>query len=76
MFIRKKKNKSGSISVQIISKSSKKYKVIKSFGSSSNPDVIYGLELQAKQEIQRLESNPGLFLFEKDILLTSFLSEI
>jgi transposase len=80
MFVRKKKNKSGSISVQIISKTSKKYKVIKSLGSSTDPAILFGLELQAKQEIQRLESNPSLFVclfvFENDILITSFLREI
>ncbi|TAF98379.1 MAG: hypothetical protein EAZ44_11420 [Cytophagia bacterium] len=36
MFIRKKKNKSGVISVQVIDKSSGKYKLIKTIGSSCN----------------------------------------
>lgn len=36
MYLRKKKNKSGVISVQVIDKSSGKYKVIKTVGSSSN----------------------------------------
>lgn len=36
MFVRKKKNSSGSTSVQVINKSLGKYKVIKSIGSSSN----------------------------------------
>lgn len=76
MFVRKKKNKSGSVSVQIISKSQGKYKVIKSLGSSSDQNVIFGLELKAKQEILRLESNPSLFIFEKDTLIESFLSEV
>jgi len=68
MFVRKKKNKSGSVSVQIITKSVGKYKVVKSLGSSIDPTVIFSLELKAKQEIQRLESNPSLFVFEKDII--------
>ena len=76
MFVRKKKNKSGSVSIQIISKSQGKYKVIKSLGSSSDQNVIFGLELKAKQEIQRLESNSSLFIFEKDALIKSFLSEV
>jgi transposase len=76
MFVRKKKNKSGSISVQIITKSKGKYKVVKSLGSSIDPSVIFGLELKAKQEIQRMESNPSLFVFEKDTLIESFLSEV
>lgn len=36
MYLRKKNNKSGVISVQVIDKSSGKYKVIKTVGSSSN----------------------------------------
>lgn len=76
MFVRKKKNKSGSISVQIVSKSHGKYKVIKSLGSSADPTILFRLALNAKQEIQRLESNPCLFIFEKDALIESFLSEV
>ena len=40
MFIRKKKNKSGIISVQVIDKSSGVYKVIKTIGSSNNQQKI------------------------------------
>lgn len=40
MFVRQKKNKSGVVSVQIIDKSSGKYKVLKTIGSSSNPSDI------------------------------------
>jgi transposase len=36
MFVRKKKNKSGLISIQVIDKSSGKYKVIKTIGNSKN----------------------------------------
>jgi hypothetical protein len=40
MFIREKKNKSGSSSIQIISKSAGKYKVVKTIVSSSSQDGI------------------------------------
>ena len=40
MFVRKKKNKSGVISVQIIDKSTGKYKVIKTIGSSSDANMV------------------------------------
>jgi transposase len=76
MFVRQKKNKSGTVSVQIISKAYGKYKVVKSFGSSSSPEVILSLVLKAKQEIKRLESTPSIFVLEKDVLIASFLSEI
>ena len=76
MFVRQKKNKSGSISVQIISKSNGRSHIVKSFGSSNDPDVVFGLVLKARQEIRRLEAAPSLFVFEKDALLTSFLSGV
>jgi len=76
MFVRQKKNKSGTISVQIITKSYGKYKVVKSFGGSTNPEIVLGLVFKANQEIKRLESTPSLFVLEKDVLITSFLSEV
>jgi hypothetical protein len=51
MFVRKKKNKSGVVSVQIIDKSSGKYKVIKTIGSSSNEAEINALYLKGKKLI-------------------------
>jgi transposase len=51
MFVRKKKNKSGVISVQIIDKSSGKYKVLKTIGSSSNEAEINALYLKGKKWI-------------------------
>lgn len=52
MFIRQKKNKSGVISIQIIDKSSGKYKLLKTIGSSSVPSEIDRLLLEAKNWIQ------------------------
>ncbi len=52
MFVRKKKNKSGKISIQVIDKSSGKYKVIKSFGSSDNPLIVEDLFNKAQQWIK------------------------
>jgi hypothetical protein len=40
MFVRKKKNKRGSISVQVIDKTGGSYRVIKTLGSSRDPDEI------------------------------------
>ncbi|HTG67388.1 MAG TPA: IS1634 family transposase [Flavobacterium sp.] len=56
MFVRKKPNKSGIISIQIIDKSSGKYKVIKTIGSSNDPEVISSLVLEGKNEINNLLS--------------------
>lgn len=62
--------------MQIILKSQGRYKVLKSFGSSLDPETISGLVLKAKQEIKRMEATPSLFVFEKDVLVESFLSEV
>lgn len=50
MFVRKKKNTSGSISIQIISKTNG-YKVIKTVGCSSNKNEIKDLEEEAEKLI-------------------------
>ncbi len=52
MFIRQKKNKSGVISVQIIDKSSGKYRVVQTIGSSSDTVVIENLIIKAKDFIK------------------------
>jgi len=55
MFIRRKKNKTGTISVQVIDKSSGRYKVIHSAGSSADPAIIAGLTEQAKHYIHKIK---------------------
>ena len=55
MFVRKKKNKSGVISIQIVDKSSGKYKLLKTIGSSSDPEEIerlYSQGIDYKQHYQ------------------------
>lgn len=52
MFVRKKPNKSGLISVQVISKDSGRYKVVKTIGSSFIASEVEQLVLQAKRYIQ------------------------
>ena len=51
MFVRKKKNKSGIISIQVIDKSSGKYKLIKTIGSSSNENEVKSLYNKGKDYI-------------------------
>jgi hypothetical protein len=52
MFVRSKKNKSGVISVQVIDKSSGKYKVIKTIGSCSDQSVVQKLVEQGNHWIK------------------------
>ena len=49
MFFRRKKNKSGSISVQIIDKSSGKYRVVNTIGSSKDELEVRRLENEARK---------------------------
>ena len=63
MFVRKKKNSSGTISIQIISKNSGKYKVVETIGCSSNNYEIEILVQQANERLLELE--PSLFDFVK-----------
>ncbi|YCK90821.1 hypothetical protein ACKGJI_05710 [Sulfurospirillum sp. 1307] len=57
MFVRQKKNKSGSISIQIISKSKGKYKVVETIGCSKNNYEIEKLLKQANERLLELEPN-------------------
>src|SRR4051812_40082117 len=52
MFVRNKKNKSGVISVQVIDKSTGKYKPIKTIGSSADPSAVEKLVVTAEQWIK------------------------
>jgi transposase len=74
MFIREKRNSTGSVSVQIISKSSGKYKVVKTIGSSSNEQEILKLVYLGKQEIERISCQPKLFVSENDTIVEQVFS--
>lgn len=52
MFVRKKKNKSGVISIQVIDKSSGKYRVLKTIGSSADAAKVDRLFEDGKQWIK------------------------
>lgn len=51
MFVRKKPNKSGSVSIQVIDKSEGCYKVVQTLGSSSDKEEIERLWLKGKRII-------------------------
>lgn len=66
MFIRKLKNRSGSLSVQVIQKIHGRYKVVKTVGSATTQQEIETLVNHARQEIERLSAQPKLFLSQSD----------
>ena len=55
--IRKKKNASGSVSVHIVDRSNRGYKVVESVGSSKDEKKIEELYNKALQRIDELENN-------------------
>ncbi len=76
VFIRQKKNKSGSISVQIISKIGGRYKVAKTIGSSESEDQVKLLVQQAKVDLLSLVGQSSLFIPEQDVQVESYLNTI
>ncbi|GAB6010460.1 IS1634 family transposase [Dysgonomonas reticulitermitis] len=76
MFIRELKNRSGSVSIQVISKSNGRYKVLKTIGCGTTRHEIDGLKTLARQEIKRLEAQPSLFPSERDELVEQVFSSL
>jgi transposase len=76
MFVRTKKNASGSSSIQIISKARGRYKLIKSMGSATTQQEIDRLVHIAKQEIKRLSKPQSLFTSDDDDLIESVISSL
>ena len=69
MFVRKKKNKSGSVSIQIIDKSGGKFQIVKVVGCAKNEDQQRALVQQAYDLLPRLTLQPQLdFTFSEDEL--------
>jgi transposase len=62
MFVRKKRNPSGVVSVQIVDKSSGRYKVVKTIGSSSDSNIVDTLYLKGKQWISSHLGEQDIFL--------------
>ncbi len=78
MFVRKVSNRSGSFSVQIISKESGKYRVVKTLGSSLDPDVIECLVYEAKQAISQAKGQLKLLSVKTkdELAVESFVSQL
>lgn len=76
MFLRKLKNRSGSTSYQIISKTSGKYKVVKTIGCAHTEQEAVKLTFLAKQEIERLTAQQTLFISEQDTLLEQVMGSL
>jgi hypothetical protein len=66
MFVRGLKNRSGSVSIQIISKEKGRYKVVRTLGSATMLQEIKKLKQLAHQEIKEIAKQPELFESRND----------
>ena len=66
MFVRKKKNPSGIISIQVIDKTNGNYKVVKTIGSSADLDEVEHLYQKGRKWIK--DNYIGLDIFEQSLL--------
>jgi transposase len=76
MFVRKKKNKSGVVSIQVIDKSTGKYKLVKTIGSSTNDAQIKLLLRQAESFVKNHVGQWELDFTNTDELFAKFISGI
>lgn len=76
MFLRKLKNRSGSISIQIILKASGKYRVVKTIGSGRSEQKIEKLWLLGEQELNRMQGQSELFVSSNDTLIDQMFSAL
>lgn len=76
MFLREKKNKSGSVSVQIIQKLRGKYTVLQTIGSGRTEQEVTRLNYLGKQEISRLSQQAELFVLENDLQVEQIFSNL
>ena len=76
MFVRKNRNRSGSVSVQIISKETKRYRVVETVGTSKDPEEIEKLVVEAKNRINYPANQAQLFstLSKTDLAIKNFLA--
>ncbi len=76
MFIRKNKNHSGTISIQIVQKHNRFNKVIKTVGVAKTKREEELLLLLAKTELERLSGLQSLFVEHDDLVVENFVNSI
>jgi transposase len=77
MFVRKKNNKSGSVSIQIIQKDGRKNKLVQTVGSSKDESEINKLFIKAQQLIPSLQKQRSFnFIDEEDESILNFTKKL
>lgn len=76
MFIRKKKNSSGSVSIQILYKKDRKNILLKTVGCAKTQREEELLVLLANTEMERLQGMSSLFVEQEDLVIENFVNGI
>lgn len=78
MFIRKNKNRSGSVSIQIISKEKGQYKVVETLGSANNPEEMEKLYLKAQIRLHQKQfpNQPSLIVYSEELTIRNFVESL
>ncbi len=76
MFVRRKYNKSGSISIQVIDKSSGQYKLLKTIGSSTDKAEVEKLYIDGLDWIKNYISQSEIDFFDETSQINSLLNNI
>lgn len=74
MFIRKNKNRSGSVSIQIVQKAKRKNKIIKTVGVAHTLREEQLLLTIAKNEMIKLQGLQSLFIEQDDLIIETFVN--
>lgn len=76
MFIRENKNRSGSISIQVVVKHRGRNKVVYTAGSSKSQYEIELLKVKAQEFINRQKGSFSLFIEKEDVIIQSFVESL
>ena len=76
MFIRKNRNRSGSISIQIVQKVNRTNKIVKSIGVAKTKREEELLLLLARSELERIQGLQSLFVEHDDLVVDNFVNSI
>lgn len=76
MFVRKNRNRSGSVSIQIVQKANRKNKVVKTIGIANTKREEELLLLLSKSELRRLQGMESLFIEQDDLIVENFVNSI
>lgn len=76
MFIRKNKNRSGTVSIQIVEKINRTNRIVKTVGVASTPREEELLILLAKSQLSQIQGMQSLFVEHDDLVVENFVNTL